>query len=65
MNRPRLIRGLRITWTVFCGSACVVLVVLWGLVAICVRMMEKKPQYRYQSAEELISAINAWKAEGR
>jgi len=32
-----------------------------GLVAICVKMMEKKPQYRYQTAEDLISAINAWK----
>ncbi len=29
MNRPRLIRGIKITWTVFCGIACVLLVVLW------------------------------------
>jgi serine/threonine-protein kinase len=34
------------------------------LIAICTKMMEKKPQNRYQSTEELISAINAWKAEG-
>jgi hypothetical protein len=29
MNRPRLIRALRINWTAFCGIACVLLVVLW------------------------------------
>jgi hypothetical protein len=29
MNRPRLIRGLRIAWTVGCGILCVLLVVLW------------------------------------
>jgi hypothetical protein len=29
MNRPRLIRGLKITWTVFCGIACLLLIVLW------------------------------------
>jgi hypothetical protein len=29
MNRPRLPRALRITWTVFCGLACVLLIVLW------------------------------------
>jgi hypothetical protein len=29
MNRPRLIRGIKITWTVFCGIACVLLCVLW------------------------------------
>ena len=29
MNRPRLIRGLRITWAVTCAIACVLLTVLW------------------------------------
>src|SRR4051794_512322 len=29
MNRPRLVRGIKITWTVFCGIACVLLIVLW------------------------------------
>src|SRR6187551_611443 len=29
MNRPRLIRGIKITWTVFCGMACVLLIALW------------------------------------
>jgi hypothetical protein len=29
MDRPRLIRGLRIAWTVGCGILCVMLIVLW------------------------------------
>jgi hypothetical protein len=29
MNRPRLIRGIEITWTVCCSIACVLLIVLW------------------------------------
>jgi len=29
MNRPRVTRLLRITWTVCCGIACVLLCVLW------------------------------------
>src|SRR5262245_15555907 len=29
MDRPRLIRGLRIAWSVACGILCVLLVVLW------------------------------------
>jgi hypothetical protein len=29
MNRPRLIRGIKITWTVICGIACLLLIVLW------------------------------------
>jgi hypothetical protein len=29
MNRPRLIRGLRIAWSVWWGILCVLLVVLW------------------------------------
>jgi hypothetical protein len=29
MNRPGLMRGIKITWTVFCGIACVLLIVLW------------------------------------
>jgi hypothetical protein len=29
MNRPRLIRGLRIAWSVVCGVLCVLLIVLW------------------------------------
>jgi hypothetical protein len=29
MNRPRLIRGLRIAWTVAWGILCVLLIVLW------------------------------------
>jgi hypothetical protein len=29
MNRPGIFRILRILWTVFCGIACVLLVVLW------------------------------------
>ncbi len=29
MNRPRLLRALRILWTVFCGIACVLLIILW------------------------------------
>jgi hypothetical protein len=29
MNRPRLIRGIKITWSVCCGIACVLLLVLW------------------------------------
>ena len=29
MNRPRLLRALRITWTVLCGIACVLLIALW------------------------------------
>ena len=29
MNRPRLIRGLRIAWSVWWGILCVLLIVLW------------------------------------
>src|SRR5262245_4711789 len=29
MNRPRLVRGLRILWSVWSGILCVLLVVLW------------------------------------
>jgi hypothetical protein len=29
MNRPRLKRGLKITWTAVCGLAVVLLIVLW------------------------------------
>ena len=29
MNRPRLIRGLRIAWSVWWGIVCVLLIVLW------------------------------------
>src|SRR5262245_49064069 len=29
MDRPRLLRGLRIAWSVMCGILCVLLVVLW------------------------------------
>lgn len=29
MNRPRLLRALRITWTTLCGIAAVLLAVLW------------------------------------
>src|SRR4051794_21664600 len=29
MNRPRLLRGLRITWTAICGIACILLIGLW------------------------------------
>jgi hypothetical protein len=29
MDRPRLIRGLRIAWSVWCGILCVLLIVLW------------------------------------
>src|SRR5262245_10621990 len=29
MNRPRIIRGLRIVWKVACGRLCVLLAVLW------------------------------------
>jgi hypothetical protein len=29
MNRPRLIRGLRIAWSMWWGIVCVLLVVLW------------------------------------
>jgi hypothetical protein len=29
MNRPRILRALRIGWTAFCGIACLLLVVLW------------------------------------
>jgi hypothetical protein len=29
MTRPRLIRSLRIAWTVGCGILCVLLIVLW------------------------------------
>jgi hypothetical protein len=29
MDRPRLIRGLRIAWTVGCGILCVLLIALW------------------------------------
>jgi hypothetical protein len=36
MNRPRLIRVLRILWTVFCGIACVLLIVLWVRSNYCV-----------------------------
>jgi hypothetical protein len=28
-NRPRVFRILRILWTVFCGIACVLMIVLW------------------------------------
>ena len=35
-----------------------------GLAAICSRMLAKKPENRYQSAEAVISAIEGWKAEG-
>jgi hypothetical protein len=31
MNRPRLIRGIKISWTALCGIACVL------LIALCVR----------------------------
>jgi hypothetical protein len=29
MSRPRIIRGLKITWTATCGIACVLLIALW------------------------------------
>src|SRR5262245_454557 len=29
MNRPHLIRRIKITWTAFCGLACLLLLVLW------------------------------------
>src|SRR5262249_41851785 len=29
MNRPRIIRGIKITWSAFCGLAAVLLLVLW------------------------------------
>jgi hypothetical protein len=29
MNRPRLIRGIKITWTVVCGIAFMLIVALW------------------------------------
>ncbi len=29
MNRPRIVRRLRIAWTAFCGIATVLLIVLW------------------------------------
>jgi eukaryotic-like serine/threonine-protein kinase len=35
------------------------------LATICGRMMEKKPEHRYQSAEELILSLKSWKAKGR
>jgi hypothetical protein len=30
MNRPRLVRWLRIAWSVFWGTACVLVFLLWG-----------------------------------
>ena len=47
MNRPRLIRGLRIAWTVGCGILCVLLVVLcvrsyWGSQVVGVPVGQKK-----------------------
>jgi serine/threonine-protein kinase len=35
------------------------------LVTICDKMLEKKPEHRYQSAEELILSLKSWKAKGR
>ncbi|QEG37174.1 Serine/threonine-protein kinase PknB [Bythopirellula goksoeyrii] len=35
-----------------------------GLAAICDRMLAKKAENRYQSAEDVILAIKSWKAEG-
>src|SRR5690349_10130896 len=29
MNRPRLIRGIKIAWSAFCGLAVVLMIVLW------------------------------------
>lgn len=35
-----------------------------GLAAICSRMLEKKPENRYQSSEDVIQAIKSWRTEG-
>lgn len=36
-----------------------------GLASICGKMLAKKPSDRYQSAEDVVSAIDSWKADSR
>src|SRR5262245_48948599 len=58
MDRPRLIRGLRIAWSVWWGILCVLLVVLWvrsywSLYAVGVRI----PNFGAASATSLQGRI--------
>src|SRR5262245_20863103 len=46
MNRPRLIRGLRIAWSVACGTLCVLLMALWARSYWRLQILEKRTGFR-------------------